>query len=51
LERKAISYNVIGKFSSDQIVFQKNSSNVIKLSVDKARESWMKSLGELVVHG
>ncbi|MCH8324463.1 MAG: phosphoribosylformylglycinamidine synthase subunit PurL [Thaumarchaeota archaeon] len=51
LERKAISYDVIGKFSSDQIVFQKNSSNVIKLSVDKAQKSWIRSLGELVVHG
>ncbi|KAG2480831.1 MAG: Phosphoribosylformylglycinamidine synthase subunit PurL [Nitrosopumilales archaeon] len=51
LERKAISYGVIGKFSSDQIVFQKNSSNVIKLSVDKAQKSWIRSLGELVVHG
>ena len=51
LERKAISYGVIGKFSSDQIVFQKNSSDVIKLSVDKAQKSWIRSLGELVVHG
>ena len=51
LERKAISYDVIGKFSSDQIVFQKNSSYVIKLSVDKAQKSWIRSLGELVVHG
>ena len=51
LERGAISYNMIGKCSSDQIVFQKNSSVVIKLSVGKAHNSWMKSLGELVVHG
>ncbi len=51
LDRKAISYGVIGKFSSDQIVFQNNSSNVIKLSVDKAQKSWIRSLGELVVHG
>ena len=51
LDRKTISYNVIGKFSSDQIVFQKNSSDVIKLSVDKAQKSWIRSLGELVVHG
>ncbi|MFB5610907.1 MAG: phosphoribosylformylglycinamidine synthase subunit PurL [Nitrosopumilaceae archaeon] len=51
LERKSISYNVIGKFFGDQIVFQKNSSNVIKLRVDKAQKAWMRSLGELVVHG
>ncbi|MFQ5572645.1 MAG: phosphoribosylformylglycinamidine synthase subunit PurL, partial [Nitrosopumilaceae archaeon] len=51
LERKAITYDVIGKFTGDQIIFQKNSSNVIKLSVDKAQKSWMRSLGELVVHG
>ncbi|MFQ5573974.1 MAG: AIR synthase-related protein, partial [Nitrosopumilaceae archaeon] len=51
LERKAITYNVIGKFMGDQIIFQKNSNSLIKLSVDKAQKSWMKSLGELVLHG
>ena len=51
LERNAITYAVIGKFSSDQIVFEKNSTSVIKLSVDKAQKSWMKSLGELILHG
>ncbi len=51
LERKTISFNVIGKFVGDQIIFQKNSKTVIKLSVDKAQKSWMNSLGELVLHG
>ncbi|KAG2476993.1 MAG: Phosphoribosylformylglycinamidine synthase subunit PurL [Nitrosopumilales archaeon] len=51
LERKAITYDVIGKFVGDQILFQKNSRPIIKLSVDMARQSWMKSLGELVLHG
>ena len=51
LERKAISYNVIGKFTRDQIQFHMNSKPVIKLSVDKAQKSWMKSLGDLVLHG
>ena len=51
LERKAITYDIIGKFAGDQILFQKNSRPIIKLSVDMARQSWMKSLGELVLHG
>jgi phosphoribosylformylglycinamidine synthase len=51
LERKDIPYSVIGKFVGDQIIFQKNSKNMIKLSVDKAQKSWMKSLEELVLHG
>ena len=51
LERKAISYNVIGKFTRDQIQFHMNSKPVIKLRVDKAQKSWMKSLGDLVLHG
>ena len=51
LERKAITYDIIGKFVGDQILFQKNSRPIIKLSVDMARQSWMKSLGELVLHG
>lgn len=51
LQSKAISYNVIGNFTGDQITFSHGSKNVIKLSVDKAHASWMKSLGELVLHG
>ncbi|KAG2473265.1 MAG: Phosphoribosylformylglycinamidine synthase subunit PurL [Nitrosopumilales archaeon] len=51
LERKAITYDIIGKFIGDQIIFQKNSRPIIKLSVDMTRQSWMKSLGELVLHG
>ncbi len=51
LERKAITYDMIGKFVGNQILFQKNSKPIIKLSVDMARQSWMKSLGELVLHG
>ena len=51
LERKTISFNVIGKFVGDQIIFQKDSKTVIKLSVDKAQKSWMNSLRELVLHG
>ncbi len=51
LGRKSISYNVIGTFVGDQITFSHDSKNVIKLSVDKAHKSWMKSLGELVLHG
>jgi len=50
LDRKAISYSVVGKFVGDQITFSHGSTNVIKLSVDKAQKSWLKSL-ESVLHG
>jgi len=51
LGRKTISYNVIGKFIGDQILFQKDTEPIIKLSVDKAQKSWMRSLEDLVLHG
>jgi phosphoribosylformylglycinamidine synthase len=51
LGRKTISYNVIGKFIGDQILFQKDTKTIIKLSVDKAQKSWMRSLEDLVLHG
>jgi len=51
LGRKTIPYYMIGKFIGDQILFQKDTKTIIKLSVDKAQKSWMRSLGDLVLHG
>ena len=51
LKKSKISYGIVGKFSSDQIKFDKGSKNIIDLRVDKARKTWINSLRELVVHG
>jgi len=42
---------LIGTFKGDQILIEKNSKAIINLSVDKAKNTWLKSLGELVLHG
>jgi len=49
LTKKKISYGVIGKFGSDQIIFE-DSKKKVNLSVDKAQQAWMKSLGEIISH-
>ena len=51
LGKKMISYNLIGKFGGNRIIFQKGSKHIADLSVDKAHETWMSSLRELIVHG
>ncbi len=51
LSKKNVPYNVIGIFGGKKIIFEKNSTNVVDLSVDKARKKWMSSLRELVLHG
>ena len=49
LSKKKISYGIIGKFGGDQIIFE-NSKKQANLSVDKAQQAWMKSLGEIISH-
>lgn len=51
LDRKKITYSMIGTFGGDQINFLNGYKNVVKLMVDKTQQSWLKSLGELVLHG
>ncbi len=51
LKRKKLNFSEIGKFEGTKISFKKNSSSIVNLSVDKARQNWLKSLEELVVHG
>ena len=47
LKKSKIDYGVIGTFDGDQIVFEK-SKKVADLRVDKARKTWMRSLGEKI---
>jgi phosphoribosylformylglycinamidine synthase len=47
---KKLEFAPIGDFGGTKILFKKNSTNIINLSVDKARLNWMNSLEELV-HG
>jgi len=49
LTKKKISYGIIGKFGSDQIIFE-DSKEQVNLSVDKAQQTWMKSLEEIISH-
>ena len=51
LGKKKISYNLIGEFGGNRIIFQKGSKHIANLSVDKAHETWMSLLKELIVHG
>ena len=47
LKKSKIDYGIIGTFDGDQIVFEK-SKKVADLRVDKARKTWMRSLGEKI---
>ena len=51
LEKSAIPHAYVGKFSGKDIVFQENSSAIVRVRVDKAQEKWLNSLGALVTHG
>jgi len=51
LTKVKVPFNVIGKFEGDYIMFQNKTKPIINLSVDKAKNNWIKSLGELVLHG
>lgn len=51
LSQKEVTNDLIGEFTGDQIIFEKNSENVIQVGVNKAKNLWMQSLEELVLHG
>ena len=51
LSGRKLEFADIGKFEGTKILFKKNSTNLVNLSVDKARLNWLNSLEELVVHG
>ncbi len=49
LSKNKVPFGVIGKFGSDQIIFE-DSKKQVDLSVDKAQKAWMNSLGEIISH-
>ena len=51
LTGKKLEYAVIGNFEGSKILFEKNSKNIVNLSVEKTRLNWLNSLEELVIHG
>ena len=51
LKKNKIIFDEIGKFEGNHIIFEKNSKPIVSLSVDKAKNKWIKSLEELVLHG
>ena len=51
LKKNKIIFDEIGKFDGSHIIFEKNSKPIVSLSVDKAKNKWIKSLEELVLHG
>jgi phosphoribosylformylglycinamidine synthase len=51
LKKSKVPYAIIGKFGGTQIRFDESSEIIIDLRVDKARKTWISSLGDLVAHG
>ncbi len=51
LDARNVLYGIAGKFIGSRIIFKKNAKTVADLRVDKAREKWLNSVGQLVKHG
>lgn len=51
LDARNVLYGMAGKFVGSRIIFKKNAKTVADLRVDKAREKWLNSVGQLVKHG
>jgi phosphoribosylformylglycinamidine synthase len=51
LQKRKVSYKMIGKFCGKKIQFKNRKKSIVDLSVDKAQKTWLNSLGELVMHG
>jgi phosphoribosylformylglycinamidine synthase len=51
LQKRKVTYKMIGKFVGKKIQFNKGKKPIVDLSVDKAQKTWLNSLGELVMHG
>jgi len=51
LQKRKVSYKMIGKFGGKKIQFKNRKKSIVDLSVDKAQKTWLNSLGELVMHG
>ena len=50
LEKNHASFEIIGKFGGNSILFSNDSKLVIDLMVDKTHKIWLNSLEELIMH-
>ena len=51
LSKKKISFNVLGKFSGDQIKIMYKSKYAIKCTIDIAQKKYFNTLGDMLKHG
>ena len=51
LKQNNVSFQQIGQFGGKKIQFSNNSKSVIDLDVEKAHETWLHALPNLVLHG
>lgn len=51
LKKNSVSFNQIGQFGGEKIQFNNGSESVIDLDVEKAHETWLHALPNLVLHG
>ena len=51
LLKNKCSFSEIGIFSGDQIIFEFNSKQILKLRVDKAENNYLNSLGKIIQNG
>ena len=51
LSMKKISYDVLGKFSGDQIIIRRKSKNLAKFRIDLAQKKYFNGLEDLLKHG
>ena len=50
LEKNHISFEIIGNFGGNSILFSNDSKPVVDLMVDKTQKTWLNSLEELIMH-
>jgi phosphoribosylformylglycinamidine synthase subunit PurL len=50
LEKNHTSFEIIGNFGGNSILFSNDSKSVIDLMIDKTQKTWLNSLEELVMH-
>ena len=51
LNRKKISFAILGKFSGDQINIRRKSKNLVKFKIDLGQKRYFNGLGDLLKHG
>jgi phosphoribosylformylglycinamidine synthase len=50
LEKNHTSFEIIGNFGGNSILFSNDSKPVVDLMVDKTQKTWLNSLEELIMH-